>query len=43
MSFEGGVAKIKSGMLRGRKVPSYTVVLDQAPKDEIDDAAPTTK
>jgi len=26
MRFEGGVAKIKFGMLRGRKVPPYTVV-----------------
>ena len=26
MSIEGGVAKIKSGMLRGQKVLSYTVV-----------------
>ncbi|SRR6266851_9325542 len=26
MRFEGGIAKIEFGMLRGRKVPPYTVV-----------------
>ena len=29
MSFEGGVAKMKSGMFRGRKMLSYTVVRKQ--------------
>jgi hypothetical protein len=37
MSFEGGVAKIYFGKLRGRKMPPYTVVVCPTPKTALEE------